>query len=157
MSEAFGVALVKESILQQPDAGDQKFIRGVPKFVESVNTGLRYANDDDLMDNMKSCDQTVYHSFELPNGPNPTLHGEVAILNDINSEGIFSPDPGMALSPTTTSGKAQRDAMSVENKYKNEWYPEGFDHVKGTFLKRSLQTHSFNPNRTFSKNLHVQD
>ena len=76
-------------------------------------------------------------------------------MTELNSEGIYSPSNGTALSPR--NGAAIRENMSVENKYKNEWYPEGFDHRKGTFLKRSLQSHAFNPNRTFSNNMYVQD
>ena len=43
----------------------------------------------------------------------------------------------------------QRNKLPA-NKFKEEWYPQGIDPVKGTFLKRSLRNHSFNPNRTFS-------
>ena len=40
-----------------------------------------------------------------------------------------------------TSKSQQRTAV---NKFQEEWYPEGIDPMRQTFLKRSLRNHAFN-------------
>lgn len=39
----------------------------------------------------------------------------------------------------------------MANKFQEDWYPEGIDPNRQTFLKRSLRNYSFDPNRNFPR------
>ena len=134
MSDAFGIGLVRGKIGNNGGEKDG-YIRGVPKFVDGGTAGMRYANERE----MEQFDGSMFesaHMYDYSLYRNNNMHGEGDTMEGGTERAMLYLDSTM------------KD--KEHNKFKEEWYPEGIDQDKRTFLKRSLRNHSFNPNRTFT-------